>query len=943
MGKKSFLNISFILAGWLSLFISAVNFSPVWSLDFDDQPPMAQPVEEMISEIVIQIKDAPKASIPNLERLARHLIPIKPGDFFAPEKLNEAISALKKSKRFETIFADVAKTDQKASLIFELSPFPLIKDVKIRNAYPLFKSDITNVMTLSTGDAFTPEELANQRQLITTLLQREGYPSPTAKLSITNDPEDHTVILNVDLDKGHPLIFHKLKIEGNESFSTFRLELMMKTNPNIFGFFFTNRFIESELKKDIKMLTDFYHQKGFGDSDITYEPVENDKHKITVRITINEGPCYQIKFSGNKSLSGRKLKKDILLFKNGNRNDIGLKRMATHIKEKYQEAGFSNTQVKINKNSPKKQNNKKQPVRFVITEGSRLAIDSVLITGNTAFDTKTIKKQMLSEQTKFYKKQYYSEQVMEDDISAIKALYRKKGFLNVEISPSIKKVDNSQKVSVHLEISETFPTQVSSVQFNGLSTLSEETANKVIGLKIGQPFREYMLTSDENALSNLISEKGFPFVSITGHYTLSEDQKNAAVVYDIREGAKVTMGEVFFSGNFKTKDKVMLAELEQKAGDPFSLKKMLTGQKNIRDMDIFGSVTFNPMGLEEKQDKINLLVDVEEKKPYYFEIGTGYETQRGFFLNSKVGDHNLLGENKDAWISADVSQIGHRLETGYREPRFLGTRIAMNNSMYWERTEEFNQDFGVEIFGANMGLTKKLSRKTMAGLNFRFEQRNQYGTPQLDEEGLPKTDEFKPRILFTITPSMSYDARDSFIQPKHGLYSAISADISKGINRSLDDFIKYRWEARYFNTPLERLTFAWIGRIGHIMPYGTNKDVPSDQLLFLGGAADVRGFDENMLSYDTARAPLGGRTAISSSIEARFDLGNSFELPLFYDTGKISETALPGVEGEFRSSAGAGLRYITPIGPVGLLYGKNLNPKPGEASGRIHFSIGYTF
>ena len=45
----------------------------------------------------------------------------------------------------------------------------------------------------------------------------------------------------------------------------------------------------------------------------------------------------------------------------------------------------------------------------------------------------------------------------------------------------------------------------------------------------------------------------------------------------------------------------------------------------------------------------------------------------------------------------------------------------------------------------------------------------------------------------------------------------------------------------------------------------------------------------------------------------------------------------------FRTSVGMGLRYITPIGPIGLLYGQKIDPRPGETSGQFHFSIGYTF
>jgi len=78
-------------------------------------------------------------------------------------------------------------------------------------------------------------------------------------------------------------------------------------------------------------------------------------------------------------------------------------------------------------------------------------------------------------------------------------------------------------------------------------------------------------------------------------------------------------------------------------------------------------------------------------------------------------------------------------------------------------------------------------------------------------------------------------------------------------------------------------------------------------------------------------------------MEARIDLGRRFELALFYDVGRISNTYTESVSDKTRSSVGIGLRYITPVGPIGFLYGMKLDPEEGESSGRFHLSVGYTF
>ncbi len=91
--------------------------------------------------------------------------------------------------------------------------------------------------------------------------------------------------------------------------------------------------------------------------------------------------------------------------------------------------------------------------------------------------------------------------------------------------------------------------------------------------------------------------------------------------------------KLLVAGNFLTKRRVIDNELELDPGEPFSLKKFLKSQRNIRDIEAFDSVRFNTYGLKEKENKVNLLLELEEKKPYYLQSGGGYDTERGFYGN----------------------------------------------------------------------------------------------------------------------------------------------------------------------------------------------------------------------------------------------------------------------------------------------------------------------
>ena len=930
-------------AGWMfiglfCLIISELICSLVWS----QEPGFEGPVQT-VSQVIIDIQDAPVTHT-KYQDMAKNLMGIIPGEPFSIPRLQKAIQTLEKSNRFEHIFSDIIENDQGVSVYFRLTPFPLIKEIRIRGSFPLFESDILHMMTMAPGQIFKKNELREQEKGIIAFLNREGYPLPGVHISAERDPADGHMILQVDMNKGHDLTVNKVTFTGNQSISSFWLELKMNSDPTAWDIAFPKRWVEPELKKDIRILTDYYRKQGFVDCAIQYRTSISKNNRVSIFNEIEEGPFYDIRFKGNKSISASKLLKDMVLFNNGNRNDAGLKRTVSSIREQYQKNGFFQASINMTDRLLAEKSKKIREITFFVTEGPRFEISAVEITGNRAIETKAIQNQMLTEKSGVFRKRYFNPQELNEDINAIKLLYRRKGFIHVLITPTWKKSRDEKSAVVHLNITEKIQTIVSSVRFSGLTAISEKEAYQVIRLKRGTPFREYMIKTDQNALSSFISEKGYPFAVVTGRYELSKDQKKVSLIYHITQGNQVLMGQMYFTGNFKTKEKTLIAHMTQKPGEPFSLAKLLESQKNLRDMNIFNSVEFKPAGLEDKSENITLLVEVEERKPYYVEFGIGYETSKGSFMDSKIGDRNLLGKNQEAWLGVGYSEIGYRLESGLINPSLWGTDIAMNSTLFGEETKEFNQDFGTTVLGGNVGLSKNVFKNVTAGLSFRFERRDQFDNELTDVS--PERinyKQFKPRTLFVVTPSFIHDTRDSFIQPKEGIFSNISMDISKGIDRSLDDFIRCQANLSYFTTPVNRLTFAWIGRMGYLEPLGSGNDVPQDQLFFLGGGADVRGFEENLLSYDALRNPLGGQTVLSTSVELRIDLGYHFELPLFFDTGKVSRIPSSEAEGKFRSSVGTGLRYITPIGPIGLLYGKNLDPEKGEPSARFHFSIGYTF
>jgi len=942
MPRTKIFQTSFFSVRLLSVFLGTLLLGHAAS--GDEGPEAASVAAPIVSSVLLEVRDVAGRETEWLA-MARSLIFLREGEPFSETRLQESIEALKVSKKFGEIHVDSKKEEGGISLQFQLTPFRLIKDIKIDGKYPLFEREILNAMTIYTGDVFIQDELPKQAALIAEVFQREGFIAPKVEVTAREDPEDGHFIISVDIEKGAYYKLGRLDISGNRAFSDTRLKLKMKTwrvslLPGSAG-----RFRDENLKKDITHLTEYCWEKGYPEAAIDFK-IEKDSgtNGVSVFVKIDEGLRYEVEFVGNDAFWDRTLKKDLVLYKEGNKRDLGLKKSVRKVKERYRMAGYLETRVRIEEKAKTHKDQKVRMLRFVIEEGSRSVVRTIQIAGNHALDDAKLKKQMLIRLPGFLDKGVFVPEKLNDDVHAITSLYRKHGYLEATVTENLTWSQDKRYVSIKLTIEEGIQTIVSSLSITGVTVLSEEEACRAIMLQEGEPFRKYMVQSDENALSALISEKGYSHVKVTGDVSRTEDRSKVHVVYSVDEGPYVEMGRVYYTGNFRTREKILQKELNMASGEPFSLVRLLKGHQNIRNLGLFDTVRFKTIGLKEQREEINLFVEMEEKKPYFVESGVGYETDTGLFVSTEIGDHNLFGTNKDAWLAGQWSEIGYRGDLGFLEPRLFGTKTSAAFGLFAERREEFNQDFGTTIYGSSLGLSRKAFPHVTTRLACRFERRDQFRTDSRDDAfDINDNDQFEPRSLLVTTPSIRYDTRDSFVRPKKGIFSSLSVDISKGLSNLLDDFLKYRFDLRYYVTPLGRLTFAWLGRAGYIDPFNEEEAVPDDQLFFLGGISDVRGFKENLLRFDANGAPVGGRTALAGSLEARIDLGLNLELAAFYDVGRLTDTLGDDVSDKLRASVGLGLRYITPIGPIGFLYGRKLDPEEGESRGRLHFSVGYTF
>ena len=185
---------------------------------------------------------------------------IKKGDRFSSFEVTRLADALKACRRFRLIHLDTEMTETGLALLITVTPFRLIKHIRIRGKYPLFEKQIRNVMTIYPGDTFDTEEVDKQSQLIAELYRQYGYIDPKIEIESVRNPDDSHYFLEVLIEKGQPYRLHRFEMAGNTAFQTSALRWKMKSVRSTTGNFSEKLFLE-----DLKKLTAIYRDKGFQD------------------------------------------------------------------------------------------------------------------------------------------------------------------------------------------------------------------------------------------------------------------------------------------------------------------------------------------------------------------------------------------------------------------------------------------------------------------------------------------------------------------------------------------------------------------------------------------------------------------------------------------------------------------------------------------------------
>jgi outer membrane protein insertion porin family len=374
-----------------------------------------------------------------------------------------------------------------------------------------------------------------------------------------------------------------------------------------------------------------------------------------------------------------------------------------------------------------------------------------------------------------------------------------------------------------------------------------------------------------------------------------------------------------------------------RSGDPFSYKKITDSQLDLRRFGAFSGISIDTIGLEERHTTVHLRVKVEEQKPFILDVDGGYSTDTKFTGSLGFTNVNSFGRAKVTNLKLTGGRELSRAEANWIDPRFLGSDFEMTDSgwLQYENVAVYSYIQG----GGGFGFLRRFHR---TGVVAKWELMRNYFIQ--GDSTAADADSLRNNTISKIALSANFDTRNSFADPTKGIFTMAGVNFYNEIKGKEANFVRISYSIGQYLGFLRYLTLSNSIRFDDIYTIGKDISVPSNELLLMGGDYTLRGFARDSLGpQDAAGKATGGRIRLIYNAELSLKVWKNFKLAGFFDSGFLVNEFSAVSGGVFRRSAGFGLRYVTPVGPLRLDYGIILDRKTGENFGRLHFLFGYAF
>ncbi|EDP5482407.1 outer membrane protein assembly factor BamA [Campylobacter jejuni] len=674
-----------------------------------------------------------------------------------------------------------------------------------------------------------------------------------------------------------------------------------------------------------------------------FENIAVENNNGILEIIVTEKPTIaKVTITGIAS-NDRKQVESILGIKRGTLLDEGsIKEAIERIKAYYEAKSYFDTIVEYKKKTL--ENTDGLELEFIVNRGENIIIDNVHLSGAKKFSYSDIEPAVVNKEKEFmgwmWGRNDGKLKVFElsNDSSRIADEYMKKGYLDVQVSsPYLKTYTDTYQANLTYFIKEGKPYKIKSISIENPLFDDKQNAQTVKDLRsnTGKTINIEDIRKDVKTIETQSADLGYAFVEVYPDIQKNDQTQEATVVFKVIPHDKVYIRNVIISGNSRTVDRVIRRELYITEGNLYNRTDLSESKNALKRTSYFDDVNIK----EEKVDDthIDLIVDVKEASTGAISGGIGYGSSDGILLNASLSDTNIFGSGIKSSVSVDKSDDTLSGRISLINPRVLDSQYSLGGTLYsndyeWDNYSEKNYGFDITV-------GRQFARYYNVSLTYNLEQSDIYHlSPTLLRTGY----ELGKSIKSSITPAITFNNTDDYYLPRSGIIAStsleyaglggdqefISSSSKFNFYQGLQDYIGYDLIYRY------KASFYKVWDEGYL---------PINQRIYLGGIRSIRGFESRTVSPKNQWGDeVGGTIAFANSVELSFPLIDRIKLrgSVFFDYGMIGRKNLDEIK---RMSTGIGIEWITPIGPLQLVFAKPLNDKKGDDTNSFEFNLGTRF
>ena len=715
----------------------------------------------------------------------------------------------------------------------------------------------------------------------------------------------------------------KIEFKGNRKIESSAVNQVVKSARG-------NLFSEKDLSSDIKAI----YKMGYFD-DVATDVTGTSEGKIITFILKEKALITEIKIKGNKAIEKSEIESALTFKVREVFNPGKIVASIEKIKSLYDNKGYNNAEIKY---VIDKEGDKDTRITIDITENERLYIKTISFEGNRAFTDKELKKIIDATEWGIFHfvtdSGLLKKEQLRQDANKVSAFYLNHGFINAQVGePEI--TYDKKGIYVKISIVEGKQFKVGKADITG-DTLTVPRLELLDKLKINK--KEYYdresIMKDIEYLTQACNDDGYAYADITPRTVPNEKDQTVDVIYQIKKGNQVYFNRITITGNTKTRDKVIRRQLAIVEGDLYNSSKLKKSYMELNRLRYFEEINFQTeKGPDETLTDVN--INVKEKPTGMFSVGAGYSAYDHAILTAQISQQNLFGRGQILSLKAQIGSISQMYELSFIEPWLFDIPL-WSKSDIWNYKREYDS-YILSSKGIGTTLGYPLWEYVTGYIGYRLTTNDVHDIKDTASRYIKE--QTGTTTSSTVSVTLTRDTTDDYMFPSKGSKNSATIENTGGILQGNTSFTRYGAKSSwFFPLPLETVLGAY-GRAGYI--HGNEgKDVPIYERYYLGGISSLRGLRDVGPRDPDTNDPIGGYTMLCFNAEFIFPLIKNAGMKgvLFYDTGNAWESGYH--INDMRKTAGAGVRWYSPIGPLRLEWGYVLDRKEGESASRWEFTIG---